>query len=89
MRTLEDKILKYPPDDARNPFRLFRSPLRIEFENRAIMDFIGFDDAGKVQGGEYDVVFFNEVVREQSQEASIGFDGNDGGWVGWQSCCER
>ena len=69
LRTLEDKILKYPPDDARNPFRLFRSPLRIEFENRAIIDFIGFDDAGKVQGGEYDVVFFNEVVREQSQEA--------------------
>ena len=68
LRTLEDKILKYHPDDPRNPFRLYRTPLYIRFDNGAMIDFIGFDDAGKVQGGEYDVVFFNEIARERTHD---------------------
>ena len=44
------------------------NPLQILFENGAIIDFIGFDDQSKIQGGQYDVVFVNEIVREESPE---------------------
>ena len=80
LRTLEDKILRYHHEDDRNPFRLYLAPLHIRFQNGAIIDFIGFDDAGKVQGGEYDVVFFNEVAREYSQDDLSDSHGYDGWW---------
>ena len=50
LRTLEDKILQYAPEDVRNPFRLYRTPLQLTFENGSKLDFIGFDDEGKGTG---------------------------------------
>ena len=67
-RTFIDYIFAFPPGDKRNPFRIIYHPLQIIFENGAIIDFIGFDDQSKVQGGQYDVVFFNEIVREENPE---------------------
>ena len=83
LRTLEDKILQYAPEDVRNPFRLYRTPLQLSFENGSKLDFIGFDDEGKVQGGEYDVVFFNEITREDSEDRLSDLLGNNGGRLGW------
>ena len=67
-RTFIDYIFAFTPGDKRNPFRVIYNPLQIIFENGAIIDFIGFDDQSKIQGGQYDVIFFNEIVREENPE---------------------
>ena len=68
LRTLLDKILAYAANDPMNPFRLYLSPLRLEAENGGVIDFVGFDDPGKLQGAEYDIVYFNEIARIEETE---------------------
>ena len=68
LRTFIDYIFAFPPGDKRNPFRIIYNPLQIIFENGASIDFIGFDDQSKIQGGQYDLIFFNEIVREENPE---------------------
>ena len=70
-RTFKDRILAYPTKDPRNPFNVYggdNAPDHIDFDNGSLIDFVGFDDESKLQGGEYDVVFFNEIGRELNHE---------------------
>ena len=70
LRTLEDKLLRYPFSDKRNPFRLIggTKPTEIVFDNGGKCDFGGMDDSGKVLGGSYDFIFFNQVERERNEK---------------------
>ena len=67
LRTLRDKILRYPFGDPRNPFVLYggeNRPEAIYFRNGGQMDFRGLDGKGKALGAEYDLIFVNQAEQE-------------------------
>ena len=67
LRTLRDKILRYPFEDDRNPFVLYggeNRPEHLRFENNGQMDFRGLDGKGKALGAEYDLIFVNQAEQE-------------------------
>ena len=67
LRTMRDRILRYPFSDERNPFVLYggeNRPEHLTFANGGQMDFRGLDGKGKSLGAEYDVVFVNQAEQE-------------------------
>lgn len=81
-RTLVDKILKYPTDDPRNPFKVVGGDNRpdcIVFSNGSKIYFRGLDDVEKVKGTEPDVFWLNEAQRQQTPHAVSNVLGSMGG----------
>lgn len=86
---LFNKVFKYPPKSKHNPFHLYggiNRPQHIDFDNGGRMTFGGMDDPGKVLGGEYDLVIFNQVERERKERAwtdliGCGEGGRAGNWI--------
>lgn len=71
IRTLEDKLLRYPFESGRNPFTLYggpHMPRELIFSNGGKCDFGGMDNSAKFLGGSYDFIFFNQVEREWNEQ---------------------
>ena len=86
---LLNKVFKYHHDSRRNPFTLVGGPNRpkhIDFINGGRMTFGGMDDPGKVLGGEYDLIVYNQAERERRESAWTSLigcivAGRGGNWV--------
>ena len=71
LRTIRDRLLRYPFADERNPFTLYggeNRPEHITFANGGQMDFRGLDGKGKALGAEYDLIYINQAERETRPE---------------------
>ena len=86
---LFNKVFKYPPGSRKNPFELYggiNRPQHIQFSNGGRMTFGGMDDPGKVLGGEYDLIIYNQPERERREKAWLdligcGEGGRGGNWI--------
>ena len=86
---LFNKVFKYPPGHRKNPFDLYggiNRPQHIQFKNGGRMTFGGMDDPGKVLGGEYDLIVYNQPERERRERAWLdligcGEGGRCGNWI--------
>ena len=80
--TIKEKLLRYDIDDPRNPFRLYggtQRPQVILFDNGGQMTFAGMDNASKILGRDYDIVFYNQVERELRQQTWSDLIGGQAG----------
>lgn len=74
LKTLEDRIMKYPLGDSKwrhpkNPFYLIggmNSPDRLLFANGSEIRFIGLKDPEKIRGMECDIFVLNEGTTEKT-----------------------
>ena len=67
LRTIRDRLLRYPFAHDNNPFTLYggeNRPEHITFDNGGQMDFRGLDGKGKALGAEYDLIYINQAERE-------------------------
>ena len=76
--TLNDKLLRYPLADDRNPFKVYGGTKldEIVFDNGGRCVFGGMDNSEKVLGGSYDFIFYNQAERER----------NEGHWADLLGC---
>ena len=64
---INNKVLRYPITDKRQPFTYNKADMKIEFDNGGTMHLFGMDD-GKILGAELHIMLFNQIEQYESPE---------------------